>query len=106
MEENEMTFQTQKTFEEIKHIDKDGREYWYARELQVALDYKEWRKFENVINKAKESCENSGNSAFEQLVGADKLSKRANNTEVLNKIMIVLYEILLIVHLYLSLKHL
>ena len=95
-----------KTFESIKHVDEKGNEYWLARELQEVLQYTEWRKFENVINKAKESCENSGNSAFEQLVGADKLSKRANNTEVLNKIMIVLYEILLIVHLYLSLKHL
>ena len=48
------------TFESIKRIDEFGKEYWYARELQKVLDYKEWRKFENVINKAKESCENSG----------------------------------------------
>ena len=33
-----------KTFEEIKHVDEFGSEYWYARELQVVLDYKEWRK--------------------------------------------------------------
>ena len=45
-----------KTFEDIKHIDENGVEYWYARELQSVLNYKEWRKFENVINKAKESC--------------------------------------------------
>ena len=32
------------TFESIKHIDEDGIEFWYARELQVVLDYKEWRK--------------------------------------------------------------
>ena len=31
-----------------------------------------WRKFENVIEKAKVSCENSGISAFEHFVGADK----------------------------------
>ena len=42
-----------KTFEEIKHIDENGIEFWYARELQLVLDYKEWRKFENVINKAR-----------------------------------------------------
>ena len=47
------------------------------------LDYKEWRKFENVIKKAIDACENSGISAFEHFVGADKLSKRANNAEVL-----------------------
>ena len=34
-----------KTFEDIKHIDKNGNEYWSARELQTVLDYKEWRKF-------------------------------------------------------------
>ena len=27
-------------FENIKHIDKNGTEFWYARELQIALDYK------------------------------------------------------------------
>ena len=32
-------------FENIKHIDENGNEYWYARELQKALDYTEWRKF-------------------------------------------------------------
>ena len=45
---------TNQNFEDIKHIDENGIEYWYARELQSVLNYKEWRKFENVINKAKE----------------------------------------------------
>ena len=71
------------SFEDIKYIDENGIEYWYARELQLVLDYKEWRKFENVIKKAIDACENSGISAFEHFVGADKLSKRANNAEVL-----------------------
>ena len=73
------------TFEKIKHIDENGVECWYARELQLVLDYKEWRKFEGVIKKAKEACENSGISSFEHFVGADKLSKRANNAEVIIK---------------------
>jgi len=81
----EMEENYNKRFEEIKHTDENGLEFWYARELQTVLDYKEWRKFENVINKAKESCENSNISAFEHFVGADKLSKRANNAEVLIK---------------------
>lgn len=33
------------SFENIKHIDENGTEFWYARELQKVLDYKEWRKF-------------------------------------------------------------
>ena len=74
-----------KTFEEIKHIDENGIEFWYARELQLVLTYKEWRKFENVIAKAKEACRNSDSIVEEHFVGADKLSKRANNAEVLIK---------------------
>ena len=74
---------TNETFEDIKHIDENGIEFWYARELQNVLDYKEWRKFENVINKAKQACENSNISTFEHFVDADKLSKRANNAEVM-----------------------
>ena len=31
---------TERVFEDIKHIDEDGNEYWFARELQVVLDYK------------------------------------------------------------------
>ena len=72
---------TNHTFEDIKHIDENGVEYWYARELQLVLNYKEWRKFENVINKAKESCKNTGISVLEQFDDVDKLSKRANNAE-------------------------
>ena len=71
-----------KRFEDIKHIDENSVEFWYARELQKVLNYSEWRKFEGVIIKAKTSCENSGISTFEHFVGIDKLSKRANNAEV------------------------
>ena len=42
-----------KSFEEIKHIDENGVEFWYARELMIILEYKQWRRFESVINKAK-----------------------------------------------------
>ena len=63
---------TEKTFEEIKHIDEYGNEFWYARELQVALGYKEWRKFEGVIRKAMNSCENSGMTVFDCFVDSDK----------------------------------
>ena len=62
-----------KTFEDIKHIDENGIEFWYARELQLILDYKEWRKFENVIEKAKDTCKNTGISAFDHFVGTDKM---------------------------------
>lgn len=46
-------------FDSIKHVDKNGIEYWLARELQIALDYKKWQKFINVIENAKMACEQS-----------------------------------------------
>ena len=46
-------------FENIKHINECGSEYWMARELMKALDYKKWQKFINVIENAKTACEKS-----------------------------------------------
>ena len=68
-------------FEGIKHTDEEGREYWYARELQKVLQYSEWRKFEGVILKAKEACKNSGINAFEHFVGAAKTIKMPKGAE-------------------------
>ena len=70
-------------FEEIKHIDEFGEEYWYARELMKVLQYNKWENFEKVINKAKDACQNSGISEFEHFPDVRKLSKRANNAEVI-----------------------
>ena len=51
----------EKNFEDIKHIDEYGNEYWYARELQTMLGYKEWRLFSAVIEKAQIACSQSNN---------------------------------------------
>ena len=71
-------------FENIKHIDEYGNEYWYARELQNALEYKEWRKFEGVIKKAEESCKNSNNIVEDNFVGSDKIVKTGVATKTIN----------------------
>ena len=60
-------------FENIKHIDEEGREYWLARELQLALKYKEWRKFYGVISKAIEACKNSDINTLDHFVQSDKM---------------------------------
>lgn len=49
-----------KNFEEIKKIREDGTEYWSARELSGALQYKKWENFAKVIDRAKLACQNSG----------------------------------------------
>ena len=50
-----------KMFEEIRHLDDLGNEYWEARELQEMLGYNEWRWFANVIEKAQIACLQSNN---------------------------------------------
>ena len=52
---------TEKNFEDIKHIDEYGIEYWYSRELQTMLGYKEQRLFSAVIEKAQIACSQSNN---------------------------------------------
>lgn len=49
-------------FEDIKHTDEFGNEYWEARELQGLLGYKEWRYFASVIEKAQVACSQSNNN--------------------------------------------
>lgn len=48
------------TFENIKHINEYGQEFWYARELARVLKYKDFRNFEQIIFKAMDACKNSG----------------------------------------------
>lgn len=56
---NKLKEYTEKTFDNIKHIDNNGNEYWLARELQKVLEYKDWRNFNKVIDKAIISSNNS-----------------------------------------------
>ena len=76
---NEIKEYNETIFENIKHIDEYGNEYWSARELSKVLEYRDWRNFLKVLNKAKEACINSGYNVEEQLVEVNKLSKRNNN---------------------------
>ena len=76
---NEIKEYTEKVFEDIKHIDEEGNEYWLARELQIVLEYTQWRRFENVINKAKLACKNSVIDTNEQFANVGKLSITVNH---------------------------
>ena len=60
MAKKEVATYSQQTFENIKHIDENGAEFWYARELQTALEYAQWRRFQESIERAKTACEASG----------------------------------------------
>ena len=59
------------SFEDIKYIDEN--EFYFARELQMALDYKKWQKFINVINNAKTACEQSNFMVNYHFTQVDKM---------------------------------
>ena len=73
MTKKEVTAYSQQTFESIKHIDENGAEFWYARELQVALEYTEWRNFEKSVKRAKEACTASGVIETDHFVDVNKM---------------------------------
>ena len=81
MGENELIKTTEKTFEDIKHIDEDGNEYWLARELMTTLGYKDWRYFDSVIEKAKLACENSNITILDHFVVDNKIVEAGITTK-------------------------
>ena len=64
---------TNKSFEDIKHIDENGVEVWYARELMPILQYSNWQNFEKIIDKAKISCQNSDISVLDHFTDVNKM---------------------------------
>ena len=70
---NNLEISNNTTFESIKHIDDEGKEYWDARELSKVLQYTEWRNFKKVINRAIISCENSNVMVNDHFVDVNKM---------------------------------
>ena len=66
-----------KSFEEAAYQE-DGVEYWLARELQILLDYTEWRNFLQVIDKAKVTCKTSGQEVGHHFVDVNKMIDLGN----------------------------
>ena len=62
-------------FEQIKHSDDVGNEYWFARELAPVLEYVEWRNFSKVIDRAMLACKNSGFIVADHFVELNKTVK-------------------------------
>ena len=77
---NELEKINETIFESIKHVDDDGNEYWYARELQKALEYNKWENFEKVIEKAKLSCLNSNYGLQDHFPDVRKMVDIGSNT--------------------------
>lgn len=58
----------QEPFEKIRHRDENGKEYWKARELAVALGYSDYRNFKAVMEKAKALCLQNGHQPEDHFV--------------------------------------
>lgn len=78
-------------FEDIKHINEFGAEFWFARELAKALDYQDYRNFQNVITKATEAIENSGGDIHNHIVDITEMveigsgAKRERDNTILDR---------------------
>lgn len=57
-------------FETIKRVTEYGAEYWVARELMPLLGYDTWRRFEDAINRAIDSCNASGEDSRQEFLPA------------------------------------
>ena len=69
-------------FDSIKHIDELGNEYWLARELQKVLEYSQWRRFNEVIEKAKIACNFSNYNVLEHFANVGKVLSVGNNAKM------------------------
>lgn len=80
-----MTFEVAKVgnapFEDLKKMNEHGAEYWSARDLQILLGYKQWRRFEDAVTRAKESCEKSGNIVENHFANAGKMVEIGSETK-------------------------
>ena len=59
----------------------NGVECWSARELCKLLGYSLWQNFNNVIAKAKASCENVGQNIDDHFIGVNKMVTLGSGAE-------------------------
>lgn len=80
-EENDENSYTESLFDSIRHVNGYGQEFWYARELQIALEYTEWRNFTKVIDKAKSACKGSETPVSDHFVDVNKMVNVGSGAE-------------------------
>ena len=87
-----LTKEVASLFESLKHINEDGVEYWSARELYPYLGYSRWQRFEEAIERAKESCKSASQHVEEHFTDAGKtLSMPKGGTKVIVDVYLTRY---------------
>jgi DNA-damage-inducible protein D len=76
----ELITKLHKSFEDCAH-QKDGVEFWLARELQELLGYAQWRNFELVVEKAKIACQNAGQPVVDHFADVSKMVEIGSQAE-------------------------
>ena len=72
---------SEEIFENLKHINEYGQEFWYARELQSALEYSQWRYLKEAIERAKTACTNSGQNIADHFAEVRKMVEIGSNAK-------------------------
>lgn len=72
---------SEEIFEKLKHVNEYGQEFWYARELQVALEYSQWRYLKEAIERAKTACTNSGQNMTDHFAEVRKMVEIGSNAK-------------------------
>lgn len=60
-------------FEQIRRTNDAGNEYWSSRDFAKVLDYSDYRNFEQVIEKARTACFNSGQRIDDHFVDVTEM---------------------------------
>ena len=68
-------------FDNIKHVNEYGQEFWYARELQPVLEYSQWRYLKEAIERAKTACGNSGQNVKDHFAEVRKMVDIGSNAK-------------------------
>ena len=80
---NNLETYSESIFENIKHIDEFGNEYWDARELMPLLEYSKWENFHKVIKRAMLACETSNNKVSDDFPEVRKIVEAGATTKTI-----------------------
>ena len=73
-----------RSFEERRQVNQHGAEYWSARDLQPLLGYSQWRRFEDVVQRAVTSCQQSNSEPTYHFADAGKMVTLGSGSEGVN----------------------